>query len=172
MAVPRCIRVRTSCRSRASALAGLGCSRVAAGVPLSARGFLGLPPGGTVSAARPRLHSPMSRTQIASPLHSRELSPGLPGAFIFQLQSQLPEPRNSLRLLQSMESNFVEAQSSGHKICFCTSSRLCSYTFRRRSLLGREFVSALAPLLAFTLFGNAVIEQRRQSHFFSSFIYP
>ena len=118
-------------RSRAGALAGLGRSR--------ADTFRVKVPWATARrdgfrSAPTQIHSPMSRTQIASPLHSRELSPGLPGAFIFQLHSQLPEPRNSLRLLQSMESNFVVAQSSGHKGYLCTSSRSCSHILWKRSL--------------------------------------
>ena len=144
-------------RSRAGALAGLGCSQesvLAAGATFHARIPWATARRDGFRSAPTQIHSPMSRIPIAPLLLSRELSPGFPGAFIFQLQSELPEPRNWLRLLQSMESNFVEAQSSGHKGYLCTSSRPCSHTLWKRSLSSNKSYRTSSQRL-FTLQGHS-----------------
>ena len=155
------VRLQAFGRSRESVLAAEATSRVRVPRTTARRdGFRSAPT---------QSHSPMSRTQIASPLHLRELSPGFPGAFIFQLQSQLPEPRNSLRLLQSMESNFVEAQSSGHKGYLCTSSRPCSHILWKRILLSSRSYRIYSRHL-FALLGRKPLYCTSQASLFSDSI--
>ena len=107
--------------------------------PLSTRGFLGLPPGGTVSAARPRKFTHLCLGHRSHHLCSRASC-------------------HQDFLVLSSSNYILNCQNHGTR---CACSSLWSQTLWWRSLLGTRVISARAPVRAVTFFGSAVFRAAR-----------